>query len=125
MPIDYKKYPSNWKTEIRPMILARAGNKCEWCGVENHAMGIRDERGKFHKKDNSIFFEDPNFCPKLIKIVLTIAHIHDPNPMNCDPSNLAALCQKCHNGHDAKMRAKNRRKKKFKNQLELFVSEEK
>jgi hypothetical protein len=27
MPIDYKKYPKNWKTEIRPAILERAKNR--------------------------------------------------------------------------------------------------
>jgi hypothetical protein len=29
MPINYKEYPANWKTEIRPSILERAGHKCE------------------------------------------------------------------------------------------------
>ncbi len=32
MPIDYSKYPPNWKTEIRPAILKREGNKCKFCG---------------------------------------------------------------------------------------------
>ena len=36
MPVDYSKYPPNWKTEIRPRILKRAGNKCEECGAENY-----------------------------------------------------------------------------------------
>lgn len=31
MPIDYNKYPPNWKTEIRPAVLKRADNKCECC----------------------------------------------------------------------------------------------
>ena len=35
MPIDYLKYPPNWKTEIRPAILDRANNCCEVCGVPN------------------------------------------------------------------------------------------
>jgi hypothetical protein len=34
MPIDYKKYPSNWK-EIRERILKRAFNRCECCDLEN------------------------------------------------------------------------------------------
>ena len=42
MPCDYSKYPKNWKAEIRPRIQQRAGNKCEKCGVENHAIGARD-----------------------------------------------------------------------------------
>lgn len=42
MPIDYSKYPPNWKTEIRPRILNRANNKCECCGIPN---GIKIFRG--------------------------------------------------------------------------------
>ncbi len=55
-----------------------------------------------------------------VVIVLTIAHLHDPDPMNCDPSNLAALCQRCHNQHDAKMRKENARKKRESGQMNLF-----
>ena len=40
-PIDYKNYHPEWHTVIRPAILARAQNKCEWCGVPNGAMIIR------------------------------------------------------------------------------------
>lgn len=110
MPCDYSKYPPNWKTEIRPAILKRAGNRCEWCGVENHAVGFRDANGDFWEEDGERWMPS-DIGEKLIKIVLTIAHIHDPNPMNCEPENLAALCQKCHNGHDAKMRQRNRKKR--------------
>ena len=39
-----------------------------------------------------------------IVIVLTIAHL-DHVPENCADENLAALCQRCHNWHDAKTRA--------------------
>jgi hypothetical protein len=41
MPIDYKNYPANWKTEIRPAILQRAQNKCEQCGVKNASLILR------------------------------------------------------------------------------------
>jgi hypothetical protein len=88
LPCDYKKYPANWRTEIRPRILARAGNCCEWCGAENY---------KPHPITES-------------RVVLTVAHLHDPSPMNCDDDNLAALCQRCHNRYDAQMRAANRRR---------------
>ena len=37
MPINYSKYPKNWKTEIVPRILKRANNKCEVCGIENYS----------------------------------------------------------------------------------------
>lgn len=96
MPIDYKRYPPNWKTEIRPAILERANNCCEHCGVENYS--IRD--GK--------------------KIVLTIAHLdHDEENWNVSYDRLAALCQRCHLRYDAKEKA--RRRKNDKNQLKLFT----
>lgn len=124
MPIDYSKYPSNWKTEIRPAILERDGHKCKFCGVPNHAYGHRALDGSFiSDQDIADYFDryeldgDPDEqweqwfgdddTPKRIRIVLTIAHLYDHNPMNCDDDNLAALCQKCHNNHDIEHRRKN------------------
>ena len=120
MPIDYKKYPSNWKTEIRPAILERANHKCEFCGVANYAIGFRDEFGAFHQIENSIALEAYEFPSKPFKIILTIAHL-DHDIKNNDYSNLKALCQKCHNNYDAPYRAQNRREslKWKKKQLEL------
>lgn len=126
MPTDMSKYPKNWKSEIRPSILNRAGHKCEWCGVKNHAVGVRDKDGRFIDCTDQPMQLDTYDCVdglKPIKIVLTIAHVHDPDPMNCEPGNLAALCQKCHNKHDAPMRAKRaaatRAKNKRKAQREI------
>ena len=79
------RYPLNWK-EIRADILRRAKNKCEFCGIENCT--IRENGSR---------------------VVLTIAHL-DHTPENCNPDNLRALCQKCHNRYDAKHRAETRRK---------------
>lgn len=127
MPIDYKKYPSNWKSEIRPSILKRSekllyGRQipcCEFCGVENGAIGYRDYLGIFchseqYLKVNSCgvgYIQHTGF----LKIVLTIAHLdHDIN--NNENSNLAALCQKCHLNYDKehhKKNAKESRKKKM------------
>ena len=95
MPIKPKLknlYPKNWK-EIREKILKRAGNKCEFCGVENYSL-----RYRVSEKDG---LEIP------IKVVLTIAHL-DHDPTHNDPENLRALCQRCHNRYDAKHRAANR-----------------
>ena len=88
MPIleeNRKRYPKNWKA-IRQDILARAKNKCEFCGIENYAIK-----------------------PNGAKVVLTIAHL-DHTPENCDYSNLRALCQKCHNQYDAKHRVDEKKK---------------
>lgn len=42
-----------------------------------------------------------------VVIVLTIAHVSNPDPMDCREENLAALCQRCHNRHDVPMRRAN------------------
>lgn len=56
------------------------------------------------------------------KVVLTIAHL-DHTPENYDPTNLRALCQRCHNKYDAQHRAETRKVAKHKkdnlNQIEL------
>lgn len=38
MPVDYSKYPADWKTVIRPRILQRAENACEFCGTVNYTL---------------------------------------------------------------------------------------
>ena len=124
MPCDYKKYPANWKSEIRPRILARAGNKCEICQVENCAEGYRFPSGRFVTIDEYarcwLDPQDEAACEKVlskdpIRIVLTIAHIHDPDPLNCADDNLKALCQRCHNKLDAPMRAKHAAETRLRN----------
>lgn len=82
MPIDYSLYPENWKTEIRPAILSRAQNKCEFCGAENYQP---------HPETGS-------------KVILTIAHL-DHNIANNHYDNLRCLCQKCHLTYDGLLHA--------------------
>ena len=126
MPIDYKKYPSNWKTEIRPAILERANNCCEFCKVPNYKLILRgtwndtecyqDDDGTIYDANTSEvigsdYVGEVHPTNKLIKVVLTIAHLdHDIN--NNDFSNLKALCQRCHNRYDVGFRKENRKTNK-------------
>ncbi len=83
MPCNYKLYPPNWKTEIRPRILERAKHKCEFCDAENY---------KPHPITES-------------KVILTIAHLdHDPENWKVSDDRLKALCQKCHLSYDREFR---------------------
>jgi hypothetical protein len=52
-----RKEQADWDTVIRPRILARAGNCCEWpgCGVRNGAEGVRDVDGVFHELGDTQF----------------------------------------------------------------------
>ena len=88
-PENKSRYPKNWK-QIRERILQRAGNRCEFCGVENHTYRYNPKTGKE------------------AYIVLTIAHL-DHTPENCSDDNLRALCQRCHNQYDAEHRKQTRK----------------
>lgn len=121
MPIDYKKYPANWLTEIRPRIMKRADNKCEKCGVEHLSiiysikLAVRTLSGQYKKR--SIWFkdkldalrEDEFKTIKEVKVVLTIAHLdHDANNHEVEDDRLRAYCQSCHLRYDAKEKYKRR-----------------
>ena len=127
MPINYALYPKNWKTEIRPAILERANNCCEFCKISNHKIIIRgtwkdvdcyqciDDGTIFDANTSEIIGADyvgeVHPTNPMVKVVLTIAHLdHDVN--NNDYSNLKGLCQRCHNRYDSVNRKKNRKNKK-------------
>jgi hypothetical protein len=82
--IDYNDYPPNWKTEIRPAVLARAGNRCEGSPAYPDC---RAANGKPHPVTGSI-------------VVLTIAHLHGTSKMTTDVNDLRAMCQRCHLFYD-------------------------
>lgn len=117
MPVDWKRYPANWKSEIRPGILDRAGNRCEQCGLLNYSIVIAKTRiaavegcSYAWAKENLGFYHCVEDGPAII-IVLTIAHLnHDTS--NNSKENLQALCQRCHLSHDAYFHAANARKKR-------------
>lgn len=99
---DWSKYPSDWKTVIRPAILERANDCCEVCGVANHTVIERTGKGS----DEWVYWPEGMQGEahlidghKPVNIVLTIAHLdHDVN--NNQHSNLKALCQRCHLHYD-------------------------
>lgn len=100
MPCNYKRYPADWKTVIRPRILKRAGHRCEGspaypdCRAFNHVL---------HPVTRS-------------KVVLTIAHLNHDTTDNRD-ENLRAWCQRCHLTYDAVYHAANRKVKKERKEL--------
>lgn len=132
MPCDLRQYPANWP-EIRRQILLRAGGResdprsgarCEECGVQNYTIGYRADDGSLVCASGNAYYDERQYASsyqeasaaaehfdawcaqesRFVVIVLTIAHLYDPNPHNVEPANLAALCQRCHNRHDAKLR---------------------
>lgn len=115
MPIDYKKYPPNWK-ETRERILNRAENKCECCGIENKSVVH-----SFFENSQKVwrFLELSEWyakeCPKSVTVVLTIAHLdHDESNHDVTDDRLKAMCQLCHLRYDAPEKS---RRRKIKNSI--------
>ena len=92
-------YPPDWAEISQKIRFVRARGRCEWCNAAH---------GQPHPQTGS-------------KVFLTTAHL-DHNPANNSESNLAALCQKCHNTYDAGKRHANRkhRAQAAAEQLRLF-----
>jgi 5-methylcytosine-specific restriction endonuclease McrA len=72
--------PAEFK-QIRELVLKRAHNRCEFCGVSN-GLCITEGHGWY-------------------PVVLSIAHL-DCDTTNNDPSNLRALCQRCFRKFDSR-----------------------
>lgn len=52
MPVDYSKYPLDWFSRIRPMILQRARHCCEECRVPNYSIITRNDRQLIWENDS-------------------------------------------------------------------------
>jgi len=85
-PENKDRYPKDWPEISRKK---RAGGVCDG---SPQFPDCRARNGEPHPITGS-------------KVVLTVAHL-DHQPENCDPENLRAWCQRCHNAYDAPMRAK-------------------
>lgn len=128
MPIDYSRYPPNWKTKIRPAVLERAADKCEFCGLANgqtvYRCKVKKKMEWFPTKED-VFEQGLSkevakwWIERPVKVVLTIAHLdHDEENHDVSLERLKALCQLCHLRYDAKekYRRVNEKYNKNKNQ---------
>ena len=151
MPIRKQDYPPNWK-QLSLAARQRAGWKCEWCGAPNGKVirrtGKTEEKEQHVGCSPEIrkYLVDWELALQKVqahgtcaiettadmswkrlryfgftRIVLTVAHL-DRNRRNNDPSNLAALCQRCHLAHDLKHHLQSRRinREKASKQQRLF-----
>jgi 5-methylcytosine-specific restriction endonuclease McrA len=112
MPIDYKKYPANWKTEIVPSVIKRSGDCCEHCGLVNKMIvySVKADGGKTR------WMTGYHPSAKRVKVVLTVAHLdHDESNKNVKIERLMALCQRCHLRYDSIEKARRRKEKGGKN----------
>lgn len=96
MPIDRRRYPKNWRLEIRPRILARDEHHCRCCGLANHLWGYRDGRGTFRP------LPEGRPAPggrRAFRILLNVVHL-DHQLTDHSDANLGLMCQRCHARYD-------------------------
>lgn len=89
MPMDTKRYPSDWK-KIATEKKKAVGWKCEICGKQCRRPG---EKFDTHRR------------------TLTVAHLNH-TPEDVSPENLKAMCAPCHLRYDAQHHAETRMNKK-------------
>lgn len=97
-PENRARYPKDWALRSRFVRFVRARNRCERVQVGPFVVGCGAVNGEPHPVTGSI-------------VVLTTAHVFDDAPESSSLLNLAAWCQKCHNGHDATARQQRRRER--------------
>lgn len=131
MPINYSKYPPNWKLEIVPAVIKRANNCCETCGLVNYqivwSIKIWVREGSRYKL-RSFWFRDKRDAEReggnvqQKKVVLTISHTdHDEENHEVSLDRLKALCQLCHLRYDAKEKLRRIIEKSKRKKMELFT----
>lgn len=133
--IDYADYHPHFRKIARFVVLIRAKNRCEHCGVANNAVGYWQHTGKGQRPrwvplhgsadaDNlgagyGSYGEARAYAgeynqwmadeesPRLRVVKLACAHLdHDIQRNELD--NLASLCQGCHRHHDSRDNAERR-----------------
>ena len=108
-----KGWPDSWRTadwsssgllpeaasvpEARVMILAARTGRWKSIFAEHMAIVLKPAGASEWTRYEVVGWGNP------VKVVLTVAHL-DHMPENCDPQNLRAWCQRCHNRYDAPMR---------------------
>lgn len=104
MPTNYKRYHPDWKDVIRPTVLKRDGYACKFCRLSNRAIVYADKAGKWQQADDWMKENANVHGVRLIKVILTVAHL---NHLVIDNRlvNLAATCQQCHLNHDRTYKA--------------------
>lgn len=114
MPIDYSRYPPNWKDLVK-QVKKRSGDCCEECGLKNGqivwsvSFHIRDQNGRY--KLRKLWFSNENDAKREagpakvvtpVRVVLTTAHLdHDEENHEVTIDRLRHMCQVCHLRYDA------------------------
>jgi len=116
-------YPIDWRELSHVIRFDRARGRCEHCARPHGEWITRDADGRWWDAARQRWRDgrgrvaralpdparlralEPPFVgfdvTPLLRTLVVLATAHlDHNPGNNDPRNLAALCQRCHLGHD-------------------------
>ncbi|MFE2407040.1 hypothetical protein ACFXDE_01715 [Kitasatospora sp. NPDC059408] len=98
-PENRDRYPADWDAISLDIRTNRAAGRCECLGECGRGTHI----GRCPNLNGSQAYGTGS------KVVLTVAHLNH-TPEDCDPANLRAMCQACHNSYDAPHRRETRRR---------------
>jgi len=99
MPVDKKKYPPEWDAFSADIRFNLAEGRCECmgeCGLHKTTPG---PRRCIEKHGTKAMWAAG-------RIILTVAHLCDCDPLCVNPGHVKAMCQRCHNRLDNPMRMK-------------------
>jgi hypothetical protein len=104
MPIDYRRYPTNWREFSASIRFARASGRCECTGQ----CGLH-QPNPFPRRCCELHHKPARWAHGLVR--LTVAHLCHCHPPCAIPEHVIAACQRCHLRIDAKKHWTTRRKK--------------
>lgn len=109
-PENRGRYPADWPEISDRIRFGRADGRCECTGQCGH-----DHYGRCQARHDTAHPITGS------RVILTTAHL-DHQPENNDPSNLAAMCQRCHLAYDRAHHAETRRRNRdaLRDQPSLF-----
>ena len=116
-------YPIDWRELSNVIRFDRARGRCQCCRRRHMTWVVLSDDGRWWDEQAQHWRDDrgrrvsglasparaaaaepvlagfPAREPRRTYVVIATAHL-DHDPSNCDPRNLAALCQRCHLAHD-------------------------
>ena len=103
-------YPPDWQAVSAGIRFGRAAGRCERCGRPHGQCVLVCDDGTWIDPQDGRQYDGAGRCLGVRPVhdwpaghftvtVLTCAHL-DQNPAHNAPTNLAALCQRCHLRHD-------------------------
>jgi hypothetical protein len=108
MPMIRERYPADWEA-ISQRVRDAAGQRCQWCNKPNGVELWVLPNGCWQDNGSRAWFDALGRpAPWVVgvpgqryrvRVVLTVAHLDHDTSNNSD-TNLVALCQRCHLGHD-------------------------